>query len=238
MYITSNFFTGENSLNFDWENFFNPKSLPEFEDQCNFKEIVCESRKHLRENKFYMSFILSKLMKNLLNEIDLTTPSILELGAATGFLTRWLISQYGGKGVLIDNNKTSYESYLAIKDNLKQDISYIVTDLFKLDIKERFDIVCSFGLIEHFKIKKKVVEVHKFYIKPNGIIIILVPLDTPLSRAFLELHPEKNLGYRELLTEKELKTILLENGLRVLNSEVSSGYSYDFIGAVCSVIDF
>ena len=65
-------------------------------------------------------------MKNLLAEINLDNPQILELGAATGVLTRWLISQYGGNGVLVDKNKSSLNAYNSLKDINKQFIIKIV----------------------------------------------------------------------------------------------------------------
>jgi hypothetical protein len=106
-------------------------------------------------------------------------------------------------------------------------------DLFQLDLAETFDVVCSFGLIEHFVHKEALLEIHKKFAAFNGMVIILVPLDSPLTRAFLEVHPELNLGYRELLKEKEFKKILVQNGLEVVRTKVSHGYSYDFVGALC-----
>jgi 2-polyprenyl-3-methyl-5-hydroxy-6-metoxy-1,4-benzoquinol methylase len=102
-------------------------------------------------------------------------------------------------------------------------------------LDKNFDIVCSFGLIEHFVDKQAVLDVHKNFAAPNGIIIILVPMNTPLSRTFLEVHPELNLGYRELLSEKEFKDILIHGGFEIIRTAVSQYYSYDFIGAVCVV---
>lgn len=218
---------------FDWETYFSPKKSASTVENMNFKEVVFTLRQNLKENKFRMSLVLNRMMTRLLKDMEPDNPHILELGAATGFLTRWMINQYGGKGVLVDKSKASYNAYTAVKDDLDKHITYLIADLFNLELKEHFDLVCSFGLIEHFENKEQVLEVHKKYLTQNGIILIIVPMDSFLTRTFLELHPELNRGYRELLTEKEIKDILVCNGLKVIRTEISKGYSYDFIGSVC-----
>lgn len=235
MYVTEVFKNNSNE-NFDWESFFSLEKNEEIISQADAALLISKLRKDLRENDFQLAFILSRLMRELLKGMDIRTPRILELGAATGFLTRWLLSQYGGRGVLVDKSEASYRAFLALKDNLKRHIIYVNQDLFQLQLEETFDLVCSFGLIEHFVDKGAVLGVHRKFTAANGINIILVPLDTLLSRVFLTIHPELNLGYRELLTEKELYKILTENGLEVLRMQVSQGYCYDFVGAICRPI--
>lgn len=232
MYLTD-VFKNEGKENFDWEAFFSQSHQREIIHQVDPIRLISKLREHLKENNFQLTFVMSRLMRELLKGNKIKNPKILELGAATGFLTRWLLSQYGGAGVLVDKSKASFKAYTELKDNLKRHIKYINEDLFRLELTETFDLVCSFGLIEHFIDKKGVLAAHKKFTAVNGIIIILVPLDSPLSRAFLELHPELNLGYRELLREKELKKILTENGFEVVMTKVSQGYCYDFVGALC-----
>lgn len=232
MYLTD-VFRNEGNETFDWESYFSPDSQSEIIYHVDPRQLISKVREHLKENSFKLTFTLSRLMRELLKGIDIKNPKILELGAATGFLTRWLLSQYGGSGVLVDKSKASFKAYTDLKDNLKRHITYINEDLFRLELAETFDLVCSFGLIEHFVDKRGVLAVHKKFVNADGMIVILVPLDSPLSRTFLEVHPELNLGYRELLTEKEFKKILVENGLDLVKSKVSQGYCYDFVGALC-----
>jgi SAM-dependent methyltransferase len=226
------------NTDFNWERFFalENTSFNEILERIDAPQMICDLRKILEENKFRMAFTLNKVMRRLLKGIEIKqNPRILELGAATGFLARYLIDRYEGSGVLVDNSHSAYKAYLSMQDNNKKYIAYMIQDLFKLDLEETFDLVCSFGLIEHFKDKQEVVAAHKKFLAPEGFIIVLVPLDTPLSRVFLEMHPELNVGYRELLTEKELSDLLTQNQLQVIRTQISSGYSYDFVGAVCRV---
>lgn len=233
MYLTD-IFRNEGSENFDWENYFSAEHFNDIIHQVDPVQIVSKLREHLKEDRFRLTFSLTRLMRGLLKDIQPDSPSILELGAATGFLTRWLISRYRGRGVLVDKSTASYLAYSSMQDDLKKHITYLNMDLFDLELEERFDLVCSFGLIEHFEDKAPVLAVHKKFTSANGKILILVPLDSPLTRAFLEVHPELNLGYRELLSEKEFKHILTRNGLQVVRTTISQGYCYDFAGALCT----
>jgi len=218
---------------FDWEAYFSDEFAHNIIEKMDLNYILSKAREHLKENKFRLAFTLNKMMKKLLKGKEPSNPRILELGAATGFLTRWFIEQFGGTGVLVDYSQASYQAYTDLEDHIKQNITYINIDIFQLDLDERFDLVCSFGLIEHFKDKKAIINAHRKFVAPGGMIIILIPMDTPLSRTFSELHPELNLGYRELLKEKEFVDILIQQGLKVLRIETSFGYSYDFVGAIC-----
>ncbi len=235
MYITRN----NIEINkFDWNEYFNnnlKESLPdEITSKLDFNQFFYNVRNILREDAYVMSFTLSKVIKKLLNYKEFeSNPRILELGAGTGFLTRLLLTLYGGTGVLVDNCKGSFEAYNKVQDEINEKITYVLHDIFTVNFMEKFDVVCSFGLIEHFKDKNKVLSVHKRFLNENGLLIIIVPLDTRLSRIFFESHPEINLGYRELLTKNEVLEELKACNLDPIDNEVSSGYAYDFIAVLC-----
>ncbi|NOU17163.1 MAG: methyltransferase domain-containing protein [Bacteroidales bacterium] len=231
MYITKSI-TGDIGENFNWNEYFSSKSMPS-DSPSQIFDIIQAVKKHLKEGGFNMTIAMNRVMNILLKDIKIHEPKVLELGAATGFFTKWIISKYGGKGLLIDNNYSSYEAFCKDSKVIQDLISYKVEDIFKLKLEEQFDITCSFGLIEHFVDKKEVLDVHKKYLKNDALSIIIVPLDSPLTRTFFEVHPELNLGYRELLTESEFTSILSCNGFQVINTAITSGYVYDFIAAAC-----
>lgn len=218
---------------FNWESYFSMAKTGEIVKQIDASQIVSNLRQHLTEDKFRMTLALSKVMRALFRGIPIAKPRVLELGAATGFLTRWLISQYGGSGVLVDRSENAYHAFLSMKDSFCKTVTYINEDIFRVEPEGTFDLVCSFGLIEHFKEKTPVIDIHKKFAAPNGYILILVPLDTLLTRIFFEVRVELNFGYRELLTQKEFKAVLVGEDLEVMEVAASQGYSYDFAGAVC-----
>ncbi len=231
MYITKDFLELQDGFN--WPQYFNENRQREFSAQINIEEIYQKVRLFLKEDNFKMGGVLYKVLKEVFAGEQIVSLSVLELGAGSGFLTRSVLSLYKGSGVLVDKNEESYHQFDKLNDKEKTNIKYIIRDLFQLDIKDRFDIVCSFGLIEHFSDKKEVINCHIKFMKPDGKLLIIVPLDTPLTRAYFEINPELNLGYRELLNKNEFIKVLDERKLKIKKLASSYGYSYDFIAALC-----
>ncbi|MCE3199507.1 SAM-dependent methyltransferase [Paenibacillus sonchi] len=203
---------------------------PAFDVDAYFHNV----RDLLSENAHLLALVLGDVLRKLLKGIQVQPqPRILELGAGTGFLTRLLLTMYGGSGVLVDNCRTSFDAYKRIKEKNEDRITYQLEDLFALKVTEPFDMVCSFGLIEHFQEKQEILSIHKEHCRPGGHMILIVPMDSFLTRAYYEVHPEINLGYRELLTKKTALEQIQTSGLQPVRAEVSQGYVYDFLTVLC-----
>jgi len=222
-----------NNESFDWNKFFDSQNIEKYLNQSDFKRIVLELRQHFNEKKANMTFVLGKMLLNIFSNISIVNPNILELGAGIGFLSRFLLNYIGGNSLLVDNCDGAYKRFLDIGTSLNRNLKYHQEDIFNLKLEQKYDIICSFGLIEHFSDKRKILDAHKKYLTDKGYILLLVPLDTILSRVYWIIHPEKNFGYRELLTTDEVKQIVKENGLKLIKYSVSNNYSYDFIAVLC-----
>lgn len=48
-------------------------------------------------------------------------------------------------------------------------------DFFTLEVPSPFDVVCSFGFVEHFDDVDRVVEAHVRFVKPGGLLVISCP---------------------------------------------------------------
>lgn len=227
--------SGEGGEFFDWSSYFDRhKAGPVHE--ADPRKLVELARGHLREDQNLMGFVFSRLMRTLLKGLDIPpSPKILELGAATGYLGRWLSTYFGGDVTLVDKGDTSYAAFRekTANDKTAAAIEYLREDIFQLSLEAEYHLVGSFGLIEHFSDKAEVLKAHNRFLAPGGLVIILVPTETPLTRVFLDIHPELNQGYRELLTERALRRILAENRMNPLKVISSQGYVYDFCAAVC-----
>jgi SAM-dependent methyltransferase len=53
--------------------------------------------------------------------------------------------------------------------------NFIVGDFNQYEFNEQFDLVCSFGFVEHFKNYSEVIAKHCEILAPNGILIITAP---------------------------------------------------------------
>ncbi len=225
------------SDNFDWDEYFLNKNDNKRNKINDLQVIIADTRKHLKENESVFGFAFHKVMHSLFQSVEVAqNPNILELGAATGFLTRWIIQKFGGHATLVDRSKEAYRAFLSANYEQQHLFTYVKEDIFRLDFgSKKFDMVGSFGVIEHFINKKDIIEAHKKHVHPNGYIVIMIPLDSPLTRAFYEVNFELNTGYRELLTENELKRAIRSEGLTIINSAKSEGYAYDFFGVLCTL---
>jgi SAM-dependent methyltransferase len=219
--------------NFDWTGYFSARQHASILERLDCRALLESVRAMLREDHAVLTLSLTRVLRALLKHTPLDAPRILELGAATGYLSRWLLHRYGGHATLVDNSPGSYAAYQATQDPIKEHVDYVQGDLVSVDLPRTYDLTCSFGLIEHFADKTEVLAAHRRFLKDGGRSLVIVPLDTTLTRVFYEVHPEQNLGYRELLTVAELKAALTGAGFEVLGVEVSDGFAYDYAAALC-----
>ena len=54
-------------------------------------------------------------------------------------------------------------------------INFIKGDFLNMDLKEEYDIVCSFGFLEHFNDTKEIIERHLKLLKKGGTLLITIP---------------------------------------------------------------
>ncbi|MEO6148792.1 MAG: methyltransferase domain-containing protein, partial [Mucilaginibacter sp.] len=57
----------------------------------------------------------------------------------------------------------------------ESDITIIEADLFNYTPEKQYDLVTSFGLIEHFNDTKAIIETHLQFLKPGGALFITLP---------------------------------------------------------------
>ncbi|MBN2354060.1 MAG: class I SAM-dependent methyltransferase [Spirochaetales bacterium] len=137
-------------------------------------------------------------------------PRILEIGCSNGRWLNWFKDEYGGEAHGVDNNPAGS----AFVPN------FHLSDARQLPFSDGwFDIVFSFGLVEHFPTRTerlRLVREHARVTKPGtGIVIILIPnLDISLDRYYIKLYYDWRRGYKHyVVTARELKRAFRESGL-------------------------
>lgn len=173
----------------------------------------------------------------LLQGISFGKPiKIIELGCGTGYHTSQMTKLYPvSKVTLVDANASVIDDTRERLSCLKCEKEFVLQDLFSFEVSEKYDIVHSQGLLEHFTPdeQQKLICLHRDLLKPNGIAVILVPtpsLSYRLWRGFLEklrlwIYPDEIAISRE-----ELTTALEANGLEILKMQICH---LTEIGAVC-----
>jgi len=126
--------------------------------------------------------VIERTYLRLLENIDLRNPSILELGAGSGVHSLHMAKRLLAREVtLVDNNPKALEiaKKLFSTSDLDAKVSFLNTDIRTLELDQKFDIVHSEGVLEHFYGSKRVgvFEKHHQFCEATGIVIMLAPLN-------------------------------------------------------------
>lgn len=126
---------------------------------------------------FYIkpNYVFGDILAKLIAEKDMKTA--IELGGFPGYYTIYLKKYLGLETTLFDYFiHDGLISQLLDKNGLKTaDINIIEADLFEYKTKKLYDVVLSFGLIEHFNDTKAIIETHLQFLKPGGVLFITLP---------------------------------------------------------------
>jgi SAM-dependent methyltransferase len=161
---------------------------------------------------------------------------IIELGCGTGYHTLKMTKLYPvSKVTLVDFNASVIEDTKERFSVLNCEKEFLLRDLFRLELDEKYDIVHSQGLLEHYPPdkRKRLIDIHRDLLSPEGISVILVP--TPslpyrawrslLERLHLWIYPDETaISRAEFTRELEL------SGLEILRMQ---GCHLMEVGAVC-----
>ncbi len=99
---------------------------------------------------------------------------------------------------------------------------FVWGDFLEFRSEEQFDVVCSFGFIEHFSDLNSILKKHVDLVKPSGILIITSPNFTGGQLLLHKLFDNENLKYHITSTMdlNKWKHILKQYGMNIL----SDGY--------------
>ncbi len=142
---------------------------------------------------------------------------ILEIGAGSGYLTRQLCSRFHCSAQLIDSSSEARRFFGLHNKNPR--IRFRQMNAFEFKQENRFDLVFSDGLVEHFtgKKQKKLIFIHAKAAKKNGFLILFVPRKSKrysLIKKVCELAGIWHFGYERPYTPKQFQKLLSQNGLK------------------------
>jgi len=149
-------------------------------------------------------------------------PSICELGAGTGKTSRFLGDVYQASITVVDNNSKALAINREIFKDFQGEHRQINSNVLDLAIHEKFDLVHSGGLIEHFvdQARDSIITIHGDLVKPNGYLLVLVPTKN-IWYKILNEGIFKSLHLLDQIPEvpwsfQELETALGRHGFRLL----------------------
>jgi len=192
--------------------------------------------KRIKISQITLGFIW-KAYLDLLSGVHLGEPvKIIELGCGTGYTTLQLTKLFPvSKVTLVDFNPNVLATAEKRLSRLGCEKEFLLQDLFSLDLSEKYSIVHSQGLLEHYTLeqKRKLIRLHKELLAKDGVAVIIVPTPSLAYRFWRGMMEMMHLWiYTDeiAIPEEELHTELEHSGLQILKMK---RYHLTELGALC-----
>ena len=173
------------------------------------------------------NYLFHKQLETIIKRDKINTA--IELGGFPGYYTIFLKKYFGVNSTLFDYFvHTDILKKVLAKNQLSIDeISVIESDLFTYQPTNKYDLVLSCGLIEHFQDTKDIIKRHIQFLKPGGTLFITLPnfrsVNGWVQRNFdLENYEKHNI---DCMDPALLSTICTELGLKVRQAGYWGRYS-------------
>jgi SAM-dependent methyltransferase len=153
----------------------------------------------------------------------------IELGGFPGYYSIFLHKYLRVKTTLFDYFIHQDILKKVLKENglEESEIPVIENDVFQYKPQQKYDLVLSCGLIEHFKDTKDIIERHIEFLKPGGTLFITLPnfrsVNGWVQKNFDRDNYDKH--YIECMDTEYLAEILKELGLKSIKSSYFGRYS-------------
>lgn len=117
------------------------------------------------------------LFHDILKELPKGNLKCLEIGGFPGTYSIFLKKFKGFRPTLLDFyiDNSILERIMILNDLDLNDIEAIQGDIFKTKEEPEFDVVMSFGFIEHFEDTRLIIEKHLNFLKKGGSFLITLP---------------------------------------------------------------
>ncbi|WP_341226537.1 class I SAM-dependent methyltransferase [uncultured Arcticibacterium sp.] len=121
------------------------------------------------------NLILSDFLREICNKRNIKNS--LELGGFPGHYSVYLQKYLDVDATLLDYviHPKIFTELLAANQLNEKGVHIIEADLFNIKNKEKYDLVFSNGLIEHFENTQEIVNIHASFLKEKGTLFISIP---------------------------------------------------------------
>ena len=144
-----------------------------------WKNAELQSALNLSSNSLnnYPNKILFNLFRRIFKGLNTSNLDLLEIGCGNSVLLPALHKEFGFKITGLDYSEFGCKQTEKIleRDQVKGEI--ILGDAFNppSELIEKFDVVCSFGVVEHFEDTAATLKAFAKFLKPGGILITSIP---------------------------------------------------------------
>ncbi len=177
--------------------------------------------------KIKPDYTFSDMLGRLIKERNIKTA--MELGGFPGYYSVFLKKYFDLEVTLFDYfiHSEIIDDLLALNDLRSSDIEIIEADLFTYQPEKKYDLVSSFGLIEHFEDTKDIMKRHLSFLNDEGTLFITLPnfkgVNGWVQKTFDQYNYDKH--HIESMDLELLSSIAKELGLKEVKTYYHGGFS-------------
>lgn len=184
--------------------------------QHEWDERTSTIQPHIYEEPFF---------HNLLQGIipDGVGKTCIELGALPGNYLAYFNKEYSYSITGLDFSTHSKVFFDTMKINKIKDFNFIKANILSYKSPKKYDLVCSFGLIEHFDDINGILKKHVELLSGDGSLLVTVPNFRYLQWLYHRVFDSKNLSIHNIdaMRSKKIDKVLTGLGLtKVINEPV------------------
>src|SRR6185295_6118636 len=105
----------------------------------------------------------------------------------------------------------------------------ICVDIFKWDSDKKYDVIFSYGVVEHFEYPEKVITICREHLNKDGIIITLIPNLCGVMGAWSRRFVPDIYRMHKVISREELQRRHLESGFKDLKTDYAGTFSIGVI---------
>lgn len=197
------------------------------------KKYWSENWKNLRLPAKFLYYDYSRkiITQKIGKHVSSDYKSFVEIGGCPGRWADYFCHRYKIRTDSIDyderNIETIKKNYKLLDIEGKALLADITKDVSSLD---KYDIVLSDGLVEHFRDFAKVFENHVKLLNNDGLLIVAVPniKQSFFYNFFSRFYKELYMGFRDV-SKEDLEQAAQKNGLKILYSGYLGVFSFGLV---------
>lgn len=141
----------------------------------NYWELVWNQQNAI--NKIDLNYYTNKLLHSLYSKYFKrnSKKSVCEIGCAMSQNLIYFNDNYGYQINGFDYEKNAVLKTKEIYKNMGYEVNIYHHDFFNVKQSKQYDILCSFGVFEHFENLNKAVKLTKEYLNDEGMILTVIP---------------------------------------------------------------